>query len=1187
MNSILDRYINGKFEYKKGSLDFSCSKIELSVSKDVLVEGSFEIRCVGSKRAEGYVIVTDNRIKCLNRTFTGNEATIRYTFDSLGMEEGEVLRAEFQIISNMGEYYIPFIAVIDHTNMKSSMGNIKNLFHFANLAKTNWDEAVKLFYSKEFVSILTGVDKQYETVYRGLSKINGNEQNVDEFLINIHKKKRTEYIPMEELIRIDAPFGVSEGKATITRNGWGYTRLLIETDGDFITVEKEVLTDDDFLGNICSFNYRIDSAKLHAGNNYGAIIISNANFKTRIEFQVAGEQMKSLQLGNRRKMRTLMFDLLNLYLGFRLKKRSTASWLDESVKVVEQMIEIDEKNPATLLYKTQLLLTEERYNEAKWQLSMIEKEFEKITVSPEIKSYYLYLTSLSNREEGYVNKVAEMVEDIYRNNRGNWKIAWLMLYLIEDYSKSQVRRYEFLEQLFTENCTSPIIYVEAVLLIKANPMLLNKLSDFEIQVLNYAVKNDVLTKEMVRQILYLMTKVKDYSKRLYEILVKCYEVMPDEETLQHVVELLMKGNRTDEEAFSWYQMAVDKEMRITRLYEFYMMSLPLTYTKELPKMVMMYFAYHSELDYTRKALLYANILRYKEEFPDIAETYRETIDIFLVEQIRNGHVNRDLAYLYKNAMSAYAFKPEFAMELIPILFTNIITVEDENIKSVVVLYEQMKEENVYPVAADGTAFLPIYCSEYKIILQDAKGNRYYKDDGYTLEKLMIPGKYTKNFEETVEGPIGYDLYLCENAKTGITITESNYMPYTRLHKSDKMNEEYRAEIGLKLMQFCFDNDKIEEGEALLEQVQPDNLNYRMRAVYIQYFVSRGMLDKALLWLSTYGIDGVEATVLMRLCSRILARTEFEQDEVLLTIIYQTYRKGKYDANTIRYLTEYFEGMSKDMRDIWNSAHQFDIDTLKICEKMILQFLFTGAYVGQQEEIFEEYASKGGRLMVEMAYLTHSAYEYFVKDKIIDESIFVHLTRLFYRGEEFHKVCKLAYIKFYSECRDKITEEVLYLIRKFVSECLLENVYFPFFQKLSSCVPEVQKIMNKTIIEYRTDPDARVSIHYVLQKDSDAPGNYCEREMINMYEGVFVKAFTLFFGEKLQYYITEDFEGEEQLTQSDTIQKSELTQESDESKFYQINDMMIAKTLQEHETVDKLLEEYYHKAFVTKGMFTLL
>lgn len=1187
MNSILDRYIDGKFEYKKGSLDFSCSKIELTVSKEIMVEGHFEIRCVGAKRAEGYIIVTDNRIKCHNRTFTGNEASIKYTFDSTGMEEGEVLRAEFQIISNMGEYYIPFVAVVDHSNMQSSMGSIKNLFHFANLAKTNWDEAVKLFYSDEFISILTGVDKQYETLYRGLSKISGNEQNVDEFLINIHKKKRTEYIPMEELIRIDAPFGVSEGKATVTRNGWGYTHLVVETDGDFITVEKEVLTDDDFLGNICSFNYRIDSAKLHAGNNYGAIIIYNANISTRIEFMVTSEQTKSLQLGNRRKMRTLTFEMLDLYLDFRLKKLNTNSWLNESVKVVEQMIEIDEKNPVTLLYKTQLLLTEERYNEARWQLGMIEKEFEKSPPTPEVKSYFLYLTSLSNREEGYVNKVAGWVEDIYRNNRGNWKIAWLMLYLIEDYSKSQERRYEFLEQLFVENCTSPIIYVEAVLLIKANPMLLNKLSDFEIQVLNYAVKNDVVTKEMVRQILYLLTKVKEYSGRLYEILKKCYEVLPEDETLQSVVEFLMKGNRTDDEAFRWYQMAIDKEMRITRLYEFYMLSLPLNYSKELPKMVMMYFAYHSELDYTRKALLYANILRYKEEFPDIAETYRETIDIFLVEQIRKGHVNRDLAYLYKNAMSTYAFKPEFAMEFIPILFTNVVTVEDKNIKSVVVLYERMKEEYVYPVALDGTAYLPIYCNDYMIILQDAKGNRYYKEDGYTLEKLMLPGKYVKNFDDTLVGPIGYDLYLCENTKGNITITESNYMPYFRLYESDKMEDDYRVEIGLKLMQFCFDNDKIEEGEALLEKVMPNNLNYRMRAVYIQYFVSRGMLDKALLWLSTYGIEGVEASVLMRLTSRILARTEFEQDEVLLTIIYQTYRKGKFDANTIRYLVEYFEGMSKDMRDIWNSAHQFDVDTLKICEKMILQFLFTGAYVGQQDEIFEEYVSKGGRVIVEMAYLTHSAYEYFVKDNIIEESVFTHLTRLIYRGENFHKVCKYAYIKYYSEFRDKITEEVLCLVRRFVAECLLENVYFPFFQKLSSYVPEVQKIMNKTIIEYRTNPDAKVSIHYVMQKDSEAAGNYYEREMVNMYEGVFVKSFTLFFGEKLQYYITEEFEGEEQLTQSDTIQKSEITQESDDSKFYQLNDMMIAKTLQEHETVDKLLEEYYHKAFVTKGMFTLL
>ena len=34
------------------------------------------------------------------------------------------------------------------------MGDIKNLFHFANLARTNWDEAVRLFTRKIFTGSL-------------------------------------------------------------------------------------------------------------------------------------------------------------------------------------------------------------------------------------------------------------------------------------------------------------------------------------------------------------------------------------------------------------------------------------------------------------------------------------------------------------------------------------------------------------------------------------------------------------------------------------------------------------------------------------------------------------------------------------------------------------------------------------------------------------------------------------------------------------------------------------------------------------------------------------------------------------------------------------------------------------------------------------------------------------------------
>ena len=173
MNSILDRYIGGKFEYETGSLDFSCSKIELDVNKNELTEGSFTIRCVGGKRAEGYVLSTHSRMVCELKALSGTDIKVPYVFDSANMEEGETLRGEFHIISNCGEYYIPYIVTVIHETMESSMGSIKNLFHFANLAKTDWEEAVKLFYRKEFAKILNGSDKQYFDIYRVRTISNG------------------------------------------------------------------------------------------------------------------------------------------------------------------------------------------------------------------------------------------------------------------------------------------------------------------------------------------------------------------------------------------------------------------------------------------------------------------------------------------------------------------------------------------------------------------------------------------------------------------------------------------------------------------------------------------------------------------------------------------------------------------------------------------------------------------------------------------------------------------------------------------------------------------------------------------------------------------------------------------------------------------------------------------------------
>ena len=90
----------------------------------------------------------------------------------------------------------------------------------------------------------------------------------------------------------------------------------------------------------------------------------------------------------------------------------------------------------------------------------------------------------------------------------------------------------------------------------------------------------------------------------------------------------------------------------------------------------------------------------------------------------------------------------------------------------------------------------------------------------------------------------------------------------------------------------------------------------------------------------------------------------------------------------------------------------------------------------------------------------------------------------------------------------------------------------------------------------------------------------------MFAGICVKEFILFFGERLQFYITEESEEGEQLTKSGTISKSDIGQECSESRFSLLNDIMIGKNLQDYDTVDHLLEEYYRQDFMVDKIFRI-
>ena len=592
--------LEGNFDYDSGSLDFSCTKIELDLQPGECYEGSFGIEMHGGGHRVGWICSSDIHMECLTQDLTGADGEIAFRFHGEQLQAGEVVKGCFNVVSSLGEYNLPYVVTISGSAPQSSMGPVKNLFHFANLARESWEEAVALFYSPEFEDILVDNDRQYHTLYMGLSSNQGNEHNVDQFLIAVHKKQPIEYSFVEKELEIEDPVGVTELEINLTRSGWGATCLQVTVDGEFLFTEKQTITENDFMGSSCRLPVFVDDSMLHGGRNPGRITLSDMEHRMEVPVTVYCRRRRGTAGGSRERKRLLM-QLMEHYQAMRLKQISASGWLKESEKLVETLVAMDEQDVAARLFQAQLLITNQRYHEAKWTLDRAldllevgEGLYESDPAA--LEAYYLYLTTLVRQDESYTAQVTERVRRIHHEQPGQWRVAWLLLYLSQEHYRTPGAKWSFLEKQSVRGCSSPVIYIEALQLLNMNPALLRRLGSFELQVLVYGDKRKALSPELREQMYYLAERAKEYSPQLYALLRSSYEEWPQERVLKEICRLLIKGSKVTCEAFGWYQLGVEAKLRITRLYEYYMMALDLDKEVALPKTVLLYFSYQNNLD---------------------------------------------------------------------------------------------------------------------------------------------------------------------------------------------------------------------------------------------------------------------------------------------------------------------------------------------------------------------------------------------------------------------------------------------------------------------------------------------------------------------------------------------------------------------------------------------------------------
>lgn len=1184
MRKRIQQLARGKFEYARPLLSFSTEKVDIEVLEGKDYTGDFVITSANRVPMRGIIYTSDERLECLTPQFEGEEVRIRYQFHSNGLVEGDIQKGEFYIICNQGEYNLSFVASISKLYAETSVGKVRNLNDFTRLAKHSMAEAQHLFYSQNFKNILKPEEIRETLLYEGLREGATSGQKVEEFLIGINKKKPVEIAPAEKTATF---YGITETCKEIVeleRKQWGYIDIKVKSDAKFLVPIKTHLTEEDFIGSVCPFEYYIREDALHEGKNFGCMTFEmpGETFLFHV-CAVRGEEQENKGKSEHREVQEGKVRLMQLYMDYRLKKIVTGAWANQSIEILDHLMAIEPEKELYPLMKAQVLLVNKQRQEASW----IMEDYKRNCINRETPEwgYYLYLCTLVEREPSYVDRMAEEIEILFKKNPDNSLLFWVLLFVKDSYYQNNSRRYKAIEQWVSMGHHSPFLYLEAYYLLWQDPYLLGKLGDFEINVLNWARKQEAITKDIALQVMHAVADLREFDPFVYRILEECYRVNPKDEMLAVICGYLIKGQCYDYCYHKWYELGIEHEIRITSLYEAYLMSMDSAVVRSVPKMIQMYFQYDSALPYRQKAALFVNIIAGRNRQPDVYQKYRRAMEQFAMEQMEAGHIGDNLAVLYDEMLREGVLSTELAHRVSEMLFTHKFTCMDKRVSQIQVWHRELARVQTIPVV-NGVAYFSAYTKNYVLILEDTMGNRFAESILYQDEALLHPEIYLERCLTLAPNEWPYVLAWYDRRDVFQESTEERETYFTVLLQEKQISATFKQKLLLELLQGYqrreFDFSRGDNAiKRYLQGADMSTTSVVVRRRLIELLTEAHLYEKAYQLVQTDGYDYLGSAARVALCSYAITQIGFEEDDFLIGFAESTFLMDKYNDVMLIYLCKYYNASTKLLAKLWRAAGEFQIDTFDLEERILTQMLYTTDYTPYAEQIYDSYYAGGGRELICMAYLSYFANSYLRQDALVPGHVFVQIQDRYLSEQELNEVCHLGLMKYLAE-KGNLTEKQMQIADALLSEYVAKNIYFAFYRKFERKLILKYHLYDKFFLEYHAKPNCRVKVNYRMDK-----GAYLTEDLVEMYDGIYVKEFILFFGETVQYYITESEGMESAVIESNCISNNDVLENDNDGRYVRLNEMLLQNTLGDRELLKHQMKNYYGMTMVTDEVFKLL
>lgn len=1161
----------------KSDLILEPAFLEGSAGENGLFNATVRVRSADGVRFKTLLVPDNVRIRVSETSIVTSSAEVDVTVDVSGLMPGESAEGTVTFPSSLGEYELPVRVRKRPVQPDTSQGVIADLYAFTELAKNDYQEAYRLFTSPGFLRLAETGGPSIPALYRGLTDHPVTYQRMEEFLVAAGLK--------EPVMLTAEGTGASfynvtysmQQKIFLRRSTWGNLEIDVTVDGDFLRVDRRRLTGEDFNGSVFELPYIVQQEKLGSGRRFGRIILRS--FYQTIEYTVAASRNGAVKVDLAHLVRVQRVKLARKHMDYLAGRIEVGRWAADSLSLIGEARRMGE-DPFVCELKEAWVL-EVSGDRAGTRRALEELSARSFRSQPmEIRAFFLYLCHIAGFAPDGRLSVVETIRSWYGRNQESFLLLWILLQIDPDMNRTQTKKMFYLEDAFERGIRSPYLYMEALLLIQQDTSRLRRLTPFTRQVLSFAVRQGMLTEDIALRTALLADNEKTFRESTYQILTACYEAYPGPDIVLAICRLIVKGKPGRPEYHRWYSLAIEYDLRITRLFEFYVETLPDNYQRILPLPVRKYFAMGGELSESKTALLYANIIRNREADAATYSVYESLMEEFAGISLERGRINADYAVIYQAFADALIARGR-VRELADILFTCQIYTDDPTPREAIVCHDALNGE-VKVSMSNGTAYLPCYVDDCRILFADAQGRRSASRVSCSVKPLMDTVRLAPVCAGKGASSPGLLLRLCSGSAGLLPLDAARLGSFSRMERSAAFTDEFRSGLRARILAFARDNADSEALDSFLKGVDLDAFAMADRTTLVEVLIRRGFDGEAFDMLRTYGFENIAPDLLVRLTSR-LVKADGEGDPDLQALALHVFRLGKYDENMLSYLVEHTDTTLKEMLAVRRRARSFEMETFPIDERILERALFVRQVPTEGGEILQYYVRVAGRDELAARYIAFESETTFLADKTVSPYTASELARMMDREREMPLICRLALLKYYS-VQKELTAREENQVDVLMEDAAEKGLRFRFLQDLPAIFLRQYQLEDKVIVEVRAGEDAGVTLHYRMAGPG-AGEEFASEPMVQIYDGIFTREFTLFYGEVLEYYVTIR-QGDEEERQNVAFAQAPAIDMNGRSRYQLINRMLYEKNEGRTDELRDRMGQYVRTRALIDSLFEL-